>query len=464
MLHVVDSVECQLYSAEEVEQLAVVEVTSSCLYEHSLPKDGGVEDVRLGSSSRKVRCSTCYNSMEKCPTHTGYTKLNWPVYHSLYMDTILKTLRCLCYWCSALLIEDEKLPATEPVKKKRLAAISLLCKAKKCCMACNGPQPKYTKSNCTIKTDFSHHASEAFESQEEEEAARTTAFNAKKALQILRHVSEADMAKLGLVSHPKDMILTNFMICAPAVRPSVVFSEGSRNRGQDDLTLKLQDIVKINNQLKKALTDQSSNTNYLIDSLQANIAQYFYKDTSKRANKRKSGGKVQSIQSLGDQTKGKQGQIRGKIMGKRCNRSSRSVIGPDATIDIDQLVVPLEIAMIQTYPETVTDFNKDRLKQRVANGPDVLLGAKMVDALNGQRINLAMIDQKKRMQIQLRPGMVVHRHLQDDDYVAFNRQPSLHKESMMAHRVVIKPGKTFRFNLAGKLIYLIYIMCKIKSP
>ena len=137
-------------------------------------------------------------------------------------------------------------------------------------------------------------------------------------------------------------------------------------------------------------------------------------------------------------------------MGKRCNRSSRSVIGPDATIDIHQLVVPIEICMIQTYPETVTDFNLMQLKERIVNGPDVLFGAKVVDALNGQKIDLAMIDEKKRKQIQLRPGMVVHRHLQKGDLVGFNRQPSLHKESMMGHEIIPMPGKTFRFHLAGK--------------
>lgn len=154
-----------------------------------------------------------------------------------------------------------------------------------------------------------------------------------------------------------------------------------------------------------------------------------------------------------------QGQIRGKIMGKRCNRSSRSVIGPDATIDIHQLVVPIEICMIQTYPETVTNFNLMQLKERIVNGPDVLFGAKVVDALNGQKIDLAMIDEKKRKQIQLRPGMVVHRHLQKGDLVGFNRQPSLHKESMMGHEIIPMPGKTFRFHLAGKFTshLLLYI-------
>ena len=449
MPYVVDSVECELYSAEEIERLAVVEVNNSCLYEHSLPKDHGVEDVRLGTSSRKIRCSTCYNSIETCPTHTGFGKTalaGLPQHvHGHHFENLEVRL---------LLVQRAPGGGPSPAqvenspKKKNLAYLSSVCKNKQTCPACEGPQPKWTKSHFTIKTDFSHHDDGVFESKEEQADAKQS-FTTKKALQILSHISDEALLVLGFKSHPKNMILTTFMIMAPAVRPSVVFSEGSRNRGNDDLSLKLQDIVKINNQLKAAMDEHDNNVRapsvaYLIDSLQANVAQYFYKDTSKRASKRKSGGKVQQIQSIGDQMKGKTGQIRGKIMGKRCNRSSRSVIGPDASIDIDQLVVPTEIAMTQTYPERVTDFNVETLRQRVLNGPDVLFGAKMVDALNGQRINLAVIiDRERREKIQLRPGMVVHRHLQNDDYVAFNRQPS-HKESMMAHRVLVRPGKTFR--------------------
>ena len=306
MLHVVDSVECQLYSSDEIARLSVVEVDSSCLYEHSLPKDGGVEDVRLGTSSRKVRCSTCYNSVEKCPTHTGFVKLHHPMYHSMFMDTIVKTLRCVCYWCSALLIDSEKVAQmkTEAVKKKYLASISLACKTKKTCYCCEGPQPKYTKTNCAIKADFSHHDAEAFESNEEQEQAQQT-FTTKKALQIFRHISDEDLQTMGFATHPQNMILENLCVMAPACRPSVVFTEGSRNRGQDDLTLMQQDIVKINNQLKKAMDDGAPNVQYLIDMLQANIAQYFYKDTSNKANKRKSGGKIDKRKSIGDQLKGK---------------------------------------------------------------------------------------------------------------------------------------------------------------
>ena len=88
MPYVVDSVECELYSAEEIERLAVVEVNNSCLYSIRCPRTMGWKMSGSARRSRKIRCSTCYNSIETCPTHTGFVKLHWPVYHSMYMDTI----------------------------------------------------------------------------------------------------------------------------------------------------------------------------------------------------------------------------------------------------------------------------------------------------------------------------------------------------------------------------------------
>ncbi len=47
-----------------------------------------------------------------------------------------------------------------------------------------------------------------------------------------------------------------------------------------------------------------------------------------------------------------------------------------------------------------------------------------------------------------RPGVVVERHLIDGDVTIFNRQPSLHRMSMLVHEIRVMEGKTFRFNLA----------------
>ena len=133
-------------------------------------------------------------------------------------------------------------------------------------------------------------------------------------------------------------------------------------------------------------------------------------------------------------------------MGKRVDHSARSVITPDPILQLDQLGVPELIATNLTRPEHVTKQNIDDMKQLVINGPNQWPGAKFIIRLDGKQIDLA--NKKNRADAHLSPGYIVERHLRDNDFVVFNRQPSLHKMSMMGHRVKVLPFQTFRLNLS----------------
>ncbi|KAK1394377.1 hypothetical protein POM88_013433 [Heracleum sosnowskyi] len=136
-------------------------------------------------------------------------------------------------------------------------------------------------------------------------------------------------------------------------------------------------------------------------------------------------------------------------MGKCVDFSTRTVITPDPTINIDQLGVPRSIALNLTYPETVTPYNIERLKELVEYGPHPLpgkTGAKYIIREDGQRLDLRYL--KKSSDHHLELGYKVERHLNDGDFVLFNRQPSLHKMSIMGHRIKIMPYSTFRLNLS----------------
>jgi DNA-directed RNA polymerase II subunit RPB1 len=141
----------------------------------------------------------------------------------------------------------------------------------------------------------------------------------------------------------------------------------------------------------------------------------------------------------------KNGRIRGNLMGKRVDYSARSVITGDPNLSIKQLGVPMKIAKNLTKPMTVNDMNHDFLMKLVQNGPDVYPGAKILQRKNGDSISLRNVD---RASIHLENGDIVHRHMMDGDAVLFNRQPSLHRMSMMCHIVkVMAKGDTFRMNV-----------------
>ena len=180
------------------------------------------------------------------------------------------------------------------------------------------------------------------------------------------------------------------------------------------------------------------------DLLQFSVATLMNNDLSSARAHKKSG---QPIKAIYARLKGKEGRVRGNLMGKRVDFSARSVISPDPNLDVDELGVPLSIAMNLTFPETVTDLNIDKLRKLVNNGPEKWPGAKRIISSDGKTI-IDLRYCKNTTDEHLETGYVVERHMQNGDFVIFNRQPSLHKMSMMGHRVHILPYSTFRLNLS----------------
>ncbi|KAF2157901.1 beta and beta-prime subunits of DNA dependent RNA-polymerase [Myriangium duriaei CBS 260.36] len=162
----------------------------------------------------------------------------------------------------------------------------------------------------------------------------------------------------------------------------------------------------------------------------------------------------------------KEGLFRKNMMGKRVNFAARTVISPDPNIETNEIGVPPVFAIKLTYPEPVTDHNFHDLKEAVINGPYVWPGAVAIENENGQVINLQIKNAEERTalanQLQApsstsvtggRPKKV-HRHLNNGDIVIMNRQPTLHKPSMMCHRARVLPGeKTLRMHYANCKTY-----------
>jgi len=159
--------------------------------------------------------------------------------------------------------------------------------------------------------------------------------------------------------------------------------------------------------------------------------------------KHKSGKPIKAIRA---RLKGKEGRLRGNLMGKRVNFSARSVITPDPNLALDQLGVPKHIATIMTVPEVVTIHNQNKLRQLVERGANQWPGAKYIRRIDDKLIDLSSFP--NRTDQHLEPGYIVERHLQDNDLVIFNRQPSLHKMSLMGHRIRVLEFFTFRLNLS----------------
>ena len=243
------------------------------------------------------------------------------------------------------------------------------------------------------------------------------------------------------------MICSVLPVPPPAVRPSIIEENGQRR--EDDLTHKLSDIVKYNIQLKQRIESNKGTEEQL--KVLTNLIQYhiatFMDNTipglpvAQQRNGRK-------LKSISDRLKKKEGRIRGNLNGKRVDQSARSVITPDPFISLDELGVPIRIAMNLTFPETVNEYNIEAMRVLVRNGPNAWPGAKYIrKQVEGITLTLKYHKCDKAAE-ELKVNDIVDRHLRDGDYVLFNRQPSLQKMSMMCHKVKVMPFQTFRLNIA----------------
>ena len=441
-----------VYGPEEIVAASVVEVTDTALYERGTPRDNAVNSLIMGSCDRRLRCKTCRHDVRSCPGHFGHISLVKPMWHVGYVTVVLKVLRSVCYWCSSTLVEDERMPSNRN-SRRQLAAVSAMAKggssvAVRTCRHCGGAQPQYVKNGAAIRREWRGQIE--WESEEEQNRALRP-FTAEVAHEILRDIPDEQLPGLGFHdpnrSRPDWLIITKLVVPPPTIRPSVVVTDGSKTRGQDDLTLKLQDILKANIQLREAIEQKSSAAELLRleDMLQTHLCLYLDKDTRVGVATKRAAPRTGPCKSLAQRLKGKKGRVRGNLMGKRVDFSSRSVITPEPTLDIDQIGVPQHVAVTQTFPEKVTPFNMRELQARVWKGSGVVGGAHSVIDKDGSHTNLQMCANRKSIVLEV--GQVVNRTLKDGDWIVFNRQPSLHKESMMGHKVRIMSGNSFRLSV-----------------
>lgn len=449
----VSHVEFGVFSPEEIKRFAVVNVTEQSMYASNLPLANGAADHRMGSVDRRLACGTCKRGISDCPGHAGMLALNYPVLHPSFLDTILKLLKITCFFCAELLLSEPdrvQLRRARDRKAKLTLAVAL-AKNKKSCPGCTGPVPLYSKTGQSIKCDFSK--AKFADPNEEQYCLRP--FTAFEVQEILRGLREDDCVLLGLnpkLSKPHHFVLSVLVVPPPVVRPSVVISEGSAARGQDDLTAKYVDILKANANVQAVLNKEGASIPRVGLSLAAQQAVSelaFHVSTLINNDLR---GQRQSVQRSGLPTKslmarlkGKDGRFRGFLMGKRVDFSARSVISPDSQMDIDQVGIPEVVAQRLTMPIPVMKCNLEEVRALVRNASS----AARTVCRDGKCVTILEFADRDREARQLAVGDVVERTLRDDDIVLFNRQPSLHLGSMMGYRVLVcKGSRTFRLNLA----------------
>ncbi|GAB6879441.1 DNA-directed RNA polymerase subunit A' [Halorubrum gandharaense] len=259
-------------------------------------------------------------------------------------------------------------------------------------------------------------------------------------------IPDEDLDVLGVDSEhsrPEWMILTVLPVPPVTTRPSITLDNGQRS--EDDLTHKLVDIIRIN---QRFMENREAGAPQLIiedlwELLQYHVTTFIDNEISGTPPARHRSGRP--LKTLSQRLKGKEGRFRGSLSGKRVNFSARTVISPDPTLSLNEVGVPDRVATEMTQTINVTERNVEEAQQYVRNGPEAHPGANYVRRPDGRRLKVTEKNCEELAE-KIEPEWEVNRHLVDGDIVVFNRQPSLHRMSIMAHEVVVMPYKTFRLN------------------
>lgn len=434
-----------IFSPEEIERRSVVEITAQTTYEGNEPKIGGLFDPRMGVLDNGKVCRSCNQSNHECPGHFGHYKLTRPVYFYQYFKDVMKILRCVCIACGKLLVEKNL--HKDLLKRKgesRWKEVQNLCKGISRCGqetedGCGAPQPlNYKKEGVAqIEANYGEQG--------------TQPLDVEYVLRLFKRITDEDVDFMGFNHYwcrPDWMICTVLPIPPPQVRPSVV--QDNNQRSEDDLTHKLFEIIKADRAVQQKI--EANSPKKIIDEYQAflqyHVATLIDNQIPGVAPSAQRSGRP--LKSLAQRLGAKEGRIRYNIQGKRVEFSARSVITPDPNISLSELGVPEKIAMNLTVPERVTPHNIGRLYKFIQNGADKFPGAKTIQRRDGRMISLRHINTREQV---LHYGDIVHRHMMDGDIVLFNRQPTLHRMSMMGHRAKILPYNTFRLNVAATKPY-----------
>jgi len=491
----IGSIQLGMIPPEIVRSESACTVVDPVLHTRGVPRANGVIDPRMGAVNRFTLCPTCKNTHEYCPTHQGNIKVPYPVPHIAFESnrSLPRWASIVCFNCSAGLVDPPDYAKYGPLKErlKHAALDTKKARDRKTdslkCPVCGMLQPyigfEYGFATVSWNAPNMHSffgvdqehggLAELDDETDEERALRAEKyryfverpFSNQDLVSVLSAVSDEFVAAMGgdpTASHPRCMMITEFVVPAMAIRPTISLEENSKKKGYDEITRKLTEIVKsvraVEAAAEEAGVDLEDEERYeplplevtrAIEIMYRDISDIMVKDKAKISIQRYSLYQQRARagqKSIADRWKRKEGRFRGGLSGKRVDHSGRTVVAPGANFDVDQIGVPRAMACKLTIEERINRINLARVMRLIREG-------KVREIRNASKTTRIQVDAANCDSIEVHVGWVVRRELQDDDYVIVNRQPTLHRPSMMAHRVKLIDELTLRLPLEATTPY-----------
>jgi len=448
----IGSIKFSCVSPDEIRRMSATKIITADTYDdEGYPIEMGLMDPHMGVIEPGLRCKTCGCKVDECPGHFGHIDLAMPVIHVGFIKDIKSLLESTCCSCGRLMLTPEQVEERRQSMERMeelggdSADVKIFSKETAKGASSRGVCPHCGTEQIKIKLDKPTTFREVTDNHK---------LTAKEVRERLERIPDDDLVTLGIdpkTCRPEWMVLTALAVPPVTVRPSITLDSGDRS--EDDLTHKLVDVLRINQRLRE---NRDAGAPQLIvedlwELLQYHVTTYFDNQTSGIPPARHRSGRP--LKTLTQRLKGKEGRFRSNLSGKRVNFSARTVISPDPLLSINEVGVPITAARELTVPLHVNENNIEKVRQMVAGGTEptdddgnYVPGVNYVIRADGRRIRVT--DRNcQEVSEGIDVDYIIERQLIDGDVVLFNRQPSLHRMSMMAHRVRVMPGRTFRFNL-----------------
>lgn len=442
-----------LFSPAEVRAIGIVEIREA---KPDL-RQSNKEDIQslyaksLGPSQNRVQCPTCNLKSPECTGHFGF--IEFPerrngekirILHEGFLPMIAALLRCVCKACATPIISENEakrgglLRYTGEKRLRKTAELAVKrdsCNCKDGGLTCNYNNPVYVLGK--EKGNFiRYHAKD----EKKLDLDKMPALTPTEIYEIFRRITPEHLELLGFAPgiRPENMILENILVLPTSTRPPRIIGDKVTH---NDLTNLYLDIVRTCNMIRGGL--KSDEEEEAIRGLYTLISTLF--NNSKGKYHYTNGRPHRTLKCV---ITGKGRLIRGFTQGKRVNFCIRSVASPNPNLRLSQVGVPRHLAKIVTYPELVDISNRERLQGYVDTGKvnQITRGS---GPSKGKVLNVIAMPDKI-----LRIGDTVDRHLMGPrtengvyipgDYILVNRQPTLHKMSMMGMEVVIVPENTIQ--------------------
>ena len=447
----IGSIKFSCVSPDEIRKMSATKIITADTYDdEGYPIEMGLMDPHMGVIEPGLRCKTCGCKVDECPGHFGHIDLAMPVIHVGFIKDIKLMLESTCRNCGRIMLTSEQIASRRDDMSEIMdlggGTIDLKNFSKETAKdaSTKGVCPHCGAEQIKIKLDKPTTFREVDDNHK---------LTPKEVRERLERIPDEDLRTLGMepaTCRPEWMILTALAVPPVTVRPSITLDSGDRS--EDDLTHKLVDVLRINQRLRE---NRDAGAPQLIvedlwELLQYHVTTYFDNQTSGIPPARHRSGRP--LKTLAQRLKGKEGRFRSNLSGKRVNFSARTVISPDPLLSINEVGVPYVAARELTVPVHVNEHNIAKLRELVARGPNPSMengyvpGVNYVIRSDGRRIRVTDRNAEEVAE-NIDIDYTIERQLRDGDIVLFNRQPSLHRMSMMAHRVRMMDGRTFRFNL-----------------